>query len=174
MCIRDSFNGTVPPVTYTSTDGSSTDDTSTLNITVDPVNDDFTDADESFSVDEDTSLSDSVLTGTSSVDGPVTVVDFTIDGNTFNADDTATIPGVGTLRVNSDGSFTFSPVANFNGAVPTANYTTTDGSGTNDTSTLNITVDPVNDDFTDADESVSYTHLPSPRDLSTSRMPSSA
>ena len=83
------------------------------------------------------------------------MVDFTIDGNTFSADDTATIPGVGTLRVNSDGSFTFSPVGNFNGAVPTATYTTTDGSGTDDTSTLNITVDPVNDDFTDADESFS-------------------
>ena len=188
------FNGTVPTATYTTTDGSGTNDTSNLNITVDPVNDDFTDADESFSVDEDTSLSDSVLTGTSSVDGPVTVVDFTIDGNTFSADDTATIAGVGTLQINSNGSFTFTPVANFNGTVTTATYTTTDGSGTNDTSNLNITVDPVNDDFTDADESFNidedaslsdsvltgtssvcllYTS-PSPRDQRGSRMPSSA
>jgi len=36
-------------------------------------------------------------------------------------------------------------VADYNGAVPVATYTLTDGSGTDDTSTLSITIDLVND-----------------------------
>ncbi|QDE29861.1 cadherin-like domain-containing protein [Shewanella polaris] len=46
------------------------------------------------------------------------------------------------------GVYTFTPVANYNGAVPVITYTLTDGSGANDTSTLSLTVTPVNDDFT--------------------------
>ncbi len=147
------FNGSVPAVTYTTTDGSGTDDTSTLTITVTPVNDDFTDADESFTIAEDSgTLSNTVLTGTSSVDGPVTVADFTVGGTTYTPGTTVNLTE-GDLTINADGSFTFVPAANFNGAVPAVTYTTTDGSGTDDTSTLSITVTPVNDDFTDADES---------------------
>ncbi|MDD2653025.1 MAG: VCBS domain-containing protein, partial [Sulfurimonas sp.] len=50
-----------------------------------------------------------------------------------------------TLLINTDGAYTFTPEANYNGAVPVATYTLTDGSGTDDTSTLTITVNPVND-----------------------------
>ncbi len=127
------------------TDGSSTD-TSTLTITVTPVDDAFTDANETVSVAEDTTLNGSVLTGTSSVDGPVTVTTFTVAGvtGTFNAGQTATITNVGTLTINANGSYTFVPVANYNGTVPVATYSMTDGSST-DTSTLAITVTPVND-----------------------------
>ncbi|WP_429398761.1 tandem-95 repeat protein [Pseudomonas laurylsulfatiphila] len=151
------YNGTVPTVTYTVTDGSGTNDTSTLNISVTPVNDNFTDANESVTTAEDTAISGSVLTGTSSVDGPVSVMNFTIDGvtGTFNAGQTATIANVGTLVIGANGAYTFTPAANYNGTVPTVTYTVTDGSGTDDTSTLNISVTPVNDNFTDASESVS-------------------
>ncbi|WP_276310371.1 tandem-95 repeat protein [Pseudomonas laurylsulfativorans] len=151
------YNGTVPTVTYTVTDGSGTDDTSTLNISVTPVNDNFTDASESVTTNEDTALTGSVLSGTSSVDGPVSVVSFTIDGvtGTFNAGQTATIANVGTLVIGANGAYTFTPAANYNGTVPTVTYTVTDGSGPNDTSTLNISVTPVNDNFTDANETVS-------------------
>ncbi|PYY66375.1 hypothetical protein CRX42_32725, partial [Pseudomonas jessenii] len=151
------YNGTVPTVTYTVTDGSGTDDTSTLNISVTPVNDNFTDISESVTTAEDTVLSGSVLTGTSSVDGPVSVVSFTIEGvtGTYNAGQTATIVNVGTLVIAANGAYTFTPAANYNGTVPTVTYTVTDGSGPNDTSTLNISVTPVNDNFTDANETVS-------------------
>ncbi|PPK35096.1 hypothetical protein CD175_30345, partial [Pseudomonas laurylsulfatiphila] len=150
------YNGTVPTVTYTVTDGSGPNDTSTLNISVTPVDDSFTDANETVSTLEDTALSGSVLTGTSSVDGPVSVINFSIDGvtGTFNAGQTATIANVGTLVIAANGAYTFTPAANYNGTVPTVTYTVTDGSGTNDTSTLNISVTPVNDNFTDANESV--------------------
>jgi Mg-chelatase subunit ChlD len=151
------YNGTVPTVTYTVTDGSGPNDTSTLNISVTPVDDSFTDISENVTTAEDTALTGSVLTGTSSVDGPVTVVNFTVDGvtGTFNAGQTATITNVGTLVIGANGAYTFTPAANYNGTVPTVTYTVTDGSGTNDTSTLNISVTPVNDNFSDANETVS-------------------
>ncbi|MBV7550662.1 tandem-95 repeat protein, partial [Pseudomonas sp. PDM26] len=149
------YNGTVPTVTYTVTDGSGTNDTSTLNISVTPVDDSFIDASETVSTLEDTALTGSVLSDTSSVDGPVSVVDFTIGATTYTAGTTATIANVGTLLIAANGAYTFTPAANYNGTVPTVSYTVTDGSGTDDTSTLNISVTPFDDSFTDASETVS-------------------
>ncbi|MDE1168681.1 MAG: retention module-containing protein [Pseudomonas sp.] len=148
------YNGEVPTVSYTVTDGSGSDVTSTLNINVTPVDDSFTDASEQITIDEDTVATGSVLTGTSSVDGPVSVVNFTIGDTTYTAGTTATIANVGTLVIGSNGDYTFTPVANWNGTVPTVSYTLTDGSGDNVTSTLNISVTPVDDSFTDASEKV--------------------
>ncbi|WP_249678525.1 retention module-containing protein [Pseudomonas abieticivorans] len=148
------YNGEVPTVSYTVTDGSGSDVTSTLNINVTPVDDSFTDASEQITIDEDTVATGSVLTGTSSVDGPVSVVNFTIGDTTYTAGTTATIANVGTLVIGSNGDYTFTPVANWNGTVPTVTYTLTDGSGDNVTSTLNISVTPVDDSFTDASEKV--------------------
>ncbi|MGF6093103.1 beta strand repeat-containing protein, partial [Pseudomonas sp. 18173] len=149
------YNGTVPTVTYTVTDGSGTDATATLNISVTPVNDNFTDVNESVTTAADTALTGSVFTGTASVDGPVSVVNFTIGATTYTAGTTATIANVGTLVIGANGAYTFTPAANYNGTVPTVTYTVTDGSGTDATSTLNISVTPVNDNFTDASETVS-------------------
>ena len=108
------YNGPVPVVTYTMTDGSS-GDTSTLTISVTPVDDPFTDDNETVSTNEDTTLTGSVLTGTTSVDGPVTVTGFSIDGiaGSFTPGQTANIAGVGTLVINANGSYTFTPAANY-------------------------------------------------------------
>ncbi|MVW89417.1 retention module-containing protein, partial [Pseudomonas sp. PB101] len=146
----ENYNGTVPTVNYTVTDGS----TSTLNIDVTPVDDSFVDASETVSTQEDAPVSGSVLTGTSSVDGPVSVVNFTIGETTYTAGSTATIANVGTLVIGANGAYTFTPDANYNGSVPTVSYTVTDGSGSNVTSTLNISVTPVDDSFTDLSENV--------------------
>ncbi|WP_218281374.1 tandem-95 repeat protein [Pseudomonas sp. 478] len=148
------YNGTVPTVSYTVTDGSGSNVTSTLNITVTPVNDNFTDASETITVNEDTLATGNVLAGTSSVDGPVSVVNFTIGGTTYAAGATANIANVGTLVIGASGTYTFTPAANYNGTVPTISYTVTDGSGSDVTSTLNISVTPVNDNFTDASETI--------------------
>ncbi|NOG61597.1 MAG: DUF4347 domain-containing protein, partial [Proteobacteria bacterium] len=158
------FNGS-DTLTVLSTDsgGVPLSDNDTVSITVTPVDDSYTDADEVVSVAEDSGAnSGSVLTGTSSVDGPVTVTTFMVagDATVYQADgtgtgDTATIAGVGTLQIQTNGAYTFTPAADYNGAVPVATYTTTDGSGTDDTSTLTITVTPVDDSYTDADEVVS-------------------
>ena len=122
-----------------------------------PVNDSFTDADEAVSVLEDSGANlGNVLTGTSSVDGPVSVTQFLVAGDVtvYAAGSTATIAGVGTLQIAANGAYTFTPAANYNGPVPVVTYTVTDGSGTDDTSTLTLTVTPVDDSFTDANEAV--------------------
>ncbi|WP_143684920.1 tandem-95 repeat protein, partial [Variovorax sp. KK3] len=139
------YNGPVPVATYTVSDGNATA-TASLTITLTPVDDAFADADESASTAEDTPLSGSVLTGTASVDGPVTVTGFQVagDATAYGAGQTAAIAGVGTLVINADGSYTFTPAANYNGPVPLVTYTMTDGSS-GDSSTLAITVTPVED-----------------------------
>ncbi|MCC6073900.1 tandem-95 repeat protein, partial [Pseudomonas sp. GCM10022188] len=154
------FNGSFPVVTYTVTDGSGSDDTSTLTITVTPANDDFSDADETLTVAEDsTATTGTLLTGSSSVDGPLSIASFTIAGepagSVFTLGSAYTVAGKGEITVNADGSYSFTPAADFNGSFPVVTYTVTDGSGSDDTSTLAITVTPANDDFADADETVS-------------------
>ncbi|WP_218244358.1 tandem-95 repeat protein [Pseudomonas sp. FW305-20] len=148
------YNGTVPTVSYTVTDGSGSDVTSTLNISVTPVDDSFTDISETVTTSEDAPVTGSVLTGTSSVDGDVSVVNFTVGGTQYQAGDTATLANVGTLVIGTNGAYTFTPATNYNGTVPTVSYTVTDGSGSNVTSTLNISVTPVDDSFTDVSETV--------------------
>ncbi|MCD8543685.1 MAG: cadherin-like domain-containing protein, partial [Sulfurospirillum cavolei] len=137
------YNGSVPTISYTTTDGTSSD-TSSLNISVTAVTDGFSDADETVSTTEDTTLSGSVLSGTTSVDGSVSVSGFSVNGTSYAAGTTATITGVGTISIASDGSYTFIPAANYNGSVPTISYTTTDGTSS-DTSSLNISVTAVTD-----------------------------
>ena len=53
---------------------------------------------------------------------------------------------VGTLTIGSDGSFTFTPLANYNGAVPAVSYTVSDTLGGTGVGQLNLgPVTPVND-----------------------------
>src|SRR5690606_25463633 len=64
------------------------------------------------------------------------------------AGDTATITDVGTIILNEDGSYTFTPDDDWNGTVPTITYTVSDEEGGTDTAELKITVNPVQDDPT--------------------------
>jgi hypothetical protein len=148
------FNGAVPVVTYRVSDGTGSDDTSTLTLAVAPVDDEFSDADETIAVAEDSGANTgNVLSGSSSADGGLSVVSFQVDGTTYLAGQTAVLAN-GTLTIASNGGYSFTPSADFNGAIPAVTYTVTDGSGTDDTSTLTLAVSPVNDDFSDADEAV--------------------
>ncbi len=75
----------------------------------------------------------------------LSVTQFAIAGvGIFAAGTSAAIAGVGTLAILSNGSFTFTPAANYNGSVPVATYTVSDGTTTS-TSTLTLGVVPVND-----------------------------
>jgi hypothetical protein len=115
----------------------------------------FTDSSEVVSVAEDTVLNNSVLTGTTSTLGPVSVVSFQVAGNPyiFTAGHTATVAGVGSILVNADGTYTFTPATNYNGSAPVVTYQLTDGTNTVN-STLSITVTPVTDGFSDKSEVV--------------------
>ena len=53
---------------------------------------------------------------------------------------TETIPGVGTVTINSDGTYVFNPDPMFEGTVPSIRYTISDPFGAVDNASLNITV----------------------------------
>ncbi|MCX6244735.1 MAG: tandem-95 repeat protein, partial [Bacteroidetes bacterium] len=94
---------------------------------------------------EDTPVSGNVLTNDSDPNGlTLSVTQFVVNGTTYAAGTTATIPGVGTLVINSNGTWTFTPALNYNGPVPAATYTITNGSNTA-SANLYITITPVND-----------------------------
>src|SRR4029079_13323783 len=132
------YNGTPPVATYTLSDGSLTS-TATLAITVTPVNDAPVGINDTNTIAEDTVATGNVLTNDTDVDtGTVlTVTHFTVAGvtGTFTAGQTATIACVGTLVINANGTYTFTPVLNYNGTPPVATYTLSDGSLTS-TATL--------------------------------------
>ncbi len=50
----------------------------------------------------------------------------------------ASIAGVGTLVVNANGSYTFTPAPNYTGPVPVVSYTVSDGQGGTDSGTLTL------------------------------------
>ena len=139
------FNG-IDTVDYTVTDGSLTD-VGTLTITVNPVNDAPVAVDDAITATEDT-VFNSVIeldANDTDVDGdPLSVV-----AGTF-----ATTQG-GSITIAADGSYSYTPAANFNG-VDTVDYTVTDGSLT-DVGTLTITVNPVNDAPVAVDDAVTAT-----------------
>jgi CshA-type fibril repeat protein len=142
------WNGTVPDITYTITDGAGNVATAKLKITVSPVNDDpIAVNDDNKTTPEDTPITVNVLTNDSDPDGDNTVLrvtQFTIAGIPGTFTSTATILGKGTIAALTTGEFTFTPLANFNGVVPTITYTVSDGTATN-TANFNLTVTPVND-----------------------------
>ena len=144
------FTGEVPQAQYTVSDGAATT-TSTLDITVDAVNEPPVAQPDTATVPEGTAATGNVLGNDSDPDGnPLTVTQYQIDTDgdgvpeTFTAGEPAVIAGVGTLTLGADGGYTFTPEPGFTGEVPQAQYTVSDGAETT-TSTLDITVDAVNE-----------------------------
>ena len=119
---RDAAGATSAPVTVT--------------ITVTPVNDPPTAAVESYSTAEDTPLTvnaPGVLANDSDPEGaPLTAV-------------LASGPSNGALTLNADGSFSYTPNANFNGADSFSYQARDSGGATSAPTTVTITVTPVND-----------------------------
>jgi len=135
------YTGTLPTITYTVSDGAEID-TATLSITVRD-NAPPTLQDDSAVTTEGVTLNSGtpgVLGNDSDPDGdPLTVVSFTVNGNTYTAGTTVNLPE-GDLTINADGSYTFVPASGFTGFVPTVTYTASDGYTTSDAN-LDITVD---------------------------------
>jgi len=73
----------------------------------------------------------------------LTLTAFRISGITNQPGTTATIPNVGTVTVGADGVFTYSPVLNYNGVLPTIAYTISDGETYTDSGQLIINVLPL-------------------------------
>ncbi len=140
------YSGSVPHITYTLSDGTS-NDTAVLDIFVAPVNAVPVAVDDAKSTLEDSPVSDNVLTNDTdaNIGDTKTVVGFTVGGQTYPAGSTAIIDGAGTIVVNADGTYTFTPFNNFNGSVPTVSYTVSDGQGGTDSGDLVISVSAMND-----------------------------
>jgi VCBS repeat-containing protein len=118
--------------TYQADDGKGGVTPATVNITVDPVNDAPVAADDTATTNEDTPITIAVLTNDTDVDG---------DALTPSV---VTGPAHGTLTANPDGTFTYTPDANYHGA-DSFTYKANDGTVDSNTATVNITVNSVND-----------------------------
>jgi VCBS repeat-containing protein len=128
---RADFNGS-DSFTYTASDGRGGADTATVTITVAPVNDAPAAQDGVFSTAEDVGLA-----------GALSATD--VDGDTLEFRViTAMPPSQGTVTVQANGSFVFTPAANFNGQA-SFTFKANDGNLDSNVATAVITVTPVND-----------------------------
>jgi VCBS repeat-containing protein len=130
--------GKLPVITYDTNDGSST-----LTLTVSPVDDASVLTADSKTVAEGSTVTGNVLLNDSDIDNTLAVASFRVAGNqtTFNAGQVATLANQGTLLVQADGSYVFTPLTDFNGAVSQVTYTLNTGSS----STLGLNLTAVND-----------------------------
>jgi VCBS repeat-containing protein len=101
--------------------------------------------DDSATTAEDTPATGNVLGNDSDPDGDaLTVTQFSIGGATYAAGDTAVLAGIGSLTLAANGAYTFTPEPNYNGPVPVATYTVSDGVDSV-TATLTLSVTAVAD-----------------------------
>jgi VCBS repeat-containing protein len=129
------FQGT-DTFTYKATDGTETTGDTTVTITVHGPNSAPVAEDDDYSTDEDTAL-------TASTDQGVLHNDTDADDDPLAAF-VVTQPQHGTLTFNSNGTFTYTPAADFHGT-DTFTYKATDGLAESDEATVTITVNSVND-----------------------------
>ncbi len=127
------FNGLVQ-FTYQACDPSNVCDAATVSITVNSVNDPPVAGDDGYTMDEDGALAGTVTNNDSDVEGLLTWT--LVNPGTAGAN--------GALSLNSDGTFTYSPNANFNGSV-SFTYQVCDVSAVCDVAIVTITIAPVND-----------------------------
>jgi Ca2+-binding RTX toxin-like protein len=129
---NDNFNGP-GTISYTVRDPAGNTASSTVAVTVTPVNDAPVAGDDAAT----TALNTAVII-------PVLVNDSDVDNDTLSIVGTPTSPN-GTVAVNDDGTITFTPTTDFEGPT-TISYTVTDPDGLTDTATVDVTVGDVDRD----------------------------
>jgi uncharacterized protein len=138
------YNGS-DSFTYTAHDGSADSNEATVSITVNAVNDAPVAVDDSYSMNEDTALT---------VAAPgVLANDTDVDSASLTAVLVAG-PSHGTLTLNADGSFGYTPSANYNGS-DSFTYKANDGKAASNMAIVSITVNVVNDAPVAANDSYS-------------------
>ncbi|MCT7949928.1 tandem-95 repeat protein [Ancylothrix sp. C2] len=126
------FNGT-DSFTVVISDGKGGTTTTTILLTINPVNDSPIASNYNYIINEDAPvLLNEILENNSDVDGdPLNITEFTGAQN-------------GTITNNPDGTWTYIPNPNFSGQ-ETITYTVSDGNGGLSTGTINLSVTPLND-----------------------------
>ncbi|MGY3929122.1 retention module-containing protein, partial [Aeromonas simiae] len=124
----------------------------------------LSDGNETVTVIEGESVSGNVLDNTVNPDGPdeSSVLTYNWGINVgVPAGVPATLTGIGTLIINVDGSFTFTPVPNYDGDIPSISYVVFDGVAQVG-STLTIVIDPIDSPVSvnSEDLTVSESHFP--------------
>ena len=135
------FNGS-DLFTYRASDGTLTSNLATVAITISAVNDTPTAADDAYSTGEDTTLT---------VDAPgVLANDNDPDGDSLHTV-VGSAPSHGTLTLDPDGSFAYTPAADYNGT-DAFTYRANDGTLESNQATVTITITATNDGPTAADD----------------------
>jgi hypothetical protein len=130
---KANYNG-LDSFTYTIKDSDGQTDTATINISVTPVSDGTPVAlDDNFSTLEDTPVLLINATSNDTLADEATIIHF----------DATSLQG-GNVTQASDGTFSYTPKANYNG-IDSFTYTIKDSDGQTDTATISITLTPVSD-----------------------------
>ncbi len=117
---------------YTVSDGNGSNDTATVEVTVNPINDAPGAVDDPVTTDEDILVDIHVLSNDGDVEGhTLTIANFSQGQH-------------GTVVTNTDGSLRYTPAPDYNGS-DDFTYTTDDGNGGTDSAMVNITINPVDD-----------------------------
>ena len=112
---------------------------------------------DSATIAEDSAATGNLLNNDSDPDGDaLSITQFSIGSTTYAPGASALIPGVGTLTIAANGAYTFTPAPNYNGPVPVATYTVSDGIASI-TATLTLNVNPVADPPVAAPDTVAAT-----------------
>ncbi|WP_409932496.1 cadherin domain-containing protein, partial [Vibrio harveyi] len=136
---HDDFTITVTATATEESNGDTADSTATINVVVHenlPTNT----ASDVVTTDEEQQLQGNVLLNDSDGDNVLLVDHITVNNTDYAVGQTVSLSN-GTLVVNQDGSYTFDPVKDWSGDVPTITYTTNTGA----TETLDIDVVAVAD-----------------------------
>jgi len=149
-------NQAIDAFSYEMEDASNVTDTANLTITIDGTS---ADGEVLASPDTDTVPEDGSTTGDvlANDNGADTVDGFSWGGAGGSLGTPMTIAGVGNFTLWANGSYAFEPAENYTGLVPQVTYTasnTTDGSNATSTSSLTLTITPVNDPPVSTDDSV--------------------
>ncbi|NBY02936.1 MAG: tandem-95 repeat protein, partial [Planctomycetes bacterium] len=131
----NTLNTSTRTVSFRVNDGSNDSNLATKQVSISAVNDAPFAVNDSYITNEDALLSVATL--------GVLVNDTDADGNPLTSI-LVSGPSHGSLIFNSDGSFSYTPAANYNGS-DSFTYKANDGSVNSNTATVNITITPVND-----------------------------